>query len=732
MPNQEDRRIDDVLSAIGASTPVDTPKLERLAHSVTGDWDPNRPRKQRPYDRDHVPMIREQVNPLRVKGPPGTENWYARVPQTNLGWHPGGVHPVFHSAEEAERFAQAQWKARWKTDLSADAVINVQRQRVFTVDFRNPAELTAFREWSATHPSALDVVVSYKSVPEDTVKAMFPDSAPVKSRDALYEVSSENDEDLRAEAKRTVWLDERSHYRESSAPEGPSGFSIENLSKLPIPHTSFLRAAGEICRRSVELAAEAPECKFRCRALQGAVMEAVSQLHADMAEAAGPVLPNANEFQRTLGVVGAIARRLGTRSEPHQGLARHLRAEVTAWTRDSIVYRSKELGLYEFGLSPHVVEEAVYGSPWSAVQRNLPFEVGGMPAGRTIPIATPRGATKPVSEPLEAAPRWEWHIAPLGGKSAVIFAVDRFDIEPEPVLAQVGEKAGELLPIRTHGALAYLDASKPAVGHGPGLPRTSSLGPIPVIIRSGTSFLERVKEAQERFPGVALTPADLSLSVAKRLVKDHAVRFEPSSARDVLWHVAPIPARNGVAIAWAHIPYVTEQGVVGVRSKLLPSSDASRAFIHFPARTAKEATVSAVEALSRHGMAAEPTRTIPKELLVQVLGEETLRTELSVDKTRQLRPPEPFEVFHRLTKTGQDRALKAVPESVRPVVQAAAVGFSPVEIAQARYGPRADMTIVRALQQQYRAAERSLQDFFAQHPDKSLPKVKAMAPKLQV
>jgi hypothetical protein len=217
-----------------------------------------------------------------------------------------------------------------------------------------------------------------------------------------------------------------------------------------------------------------------------------------------------------------------------------------------------------------------------------------------------------------------------------------------------------------------------------------------------------VVEAQARWPGEGLVASDLPVPLAKSLLTRHGVEPAPIGPKDALWHVSPAGVtRPAVAVAWTYQIAVAD-GQAALRA--LPLARADRSLIRFTGPTAHDAIMAGYEALNGRGFAADATRRVPREV-IDVAHREAIRMELKDQKLAELRPGDPFEVFSRLGKMERGRALKAVPEDARNVVEAAALGLQPREIAPARGLGVEDVS------RQYLMAERALADHFSQRPE---------------
>lgn len=176
------------------------------------------------YAPGNRPVIRRQLNPLMIpaKYRDLPEFWAIYVPRTEVAWNPNQVHYDQHqrmnpaqlkpfgntenpfpsseelerlrntsiktseppawrlvtegSAPEAERTAQTLWREYWAGHISKqfqearkqfqeDAVINVVRQEVFTVDHQDPAHEMQYALFAAQYPEGmpLDVIVHHKN-----------------------------------------------------------------------------------------------------------------------------------------------------------------------------------------------------------------------------------------------------------------------------------------------------------------------------------------------------------------------------------------------------------------------------------------------------------------------------------------------------------------------------------------------------------------------------------------
>ncbi|WP_020375072.1 hypothetical protein [Sulfobacillus thermosulfidooxidans] len=179
------------------------------------------------YDPANRPIIRQQLNPLMIpeafRALP--EFWAVYVPRTNVAWHPKQIlYDALHrvdptddpdaprssparakptavdgnqrrlvvlgSAEEAERVAQQIWRTYWQQHIDRqfqtsrelfeqNAVVTVERQRVFTVDWQNPAHVMQYELFQAQYPQGLppDIVVHHRHAAFEDLAAIPPSPA---------------------------------------------------------------------------------------------------------------------------------------------------------------------------------------------------------------------------------------------------------------------------------------------------------------------------------------------------------------------------------------------------------------------------------------------------------------------------------------------------------------------------------------------------------------------------
>lgn len=317
--------------------------------------------------------------------------------------------------------------------------------------------------------------------------------------------------------------------------------------------------------------------------------------------------------------------------------------------------------------------------------------VAEMTAGRTV---SPE-------EPSQVLPtRWAIRLAPLGPGRSILFAEDTWSLEDKPVLVREDPVTQALVPLRAE------DKGTPAVV-------------------TGGTFAERVMEAQARWPEASVQPADLPATVARAVVTRFSMRAEPVGPKDALWHVSPAGISTpAVAVAWTY-QVTTTEGVTGLRAVALARGD--RSLVRFTGATAHDAVVAGYETLNSRGIAADATRRMPR-MILETAQRESIRLQVQAEERAALRPSDPFEVFGRLNKLERGRAMKAVPEGARNVVEAASLGLQPRELAPARG------VAVEEVSAQYRVAERALADHFAERPEltEHKPAPRVAGPRLTV
>lgn len=289
-------------------------------------------------------------------------------------------------------------------------------------------------------------------------------------------------------------------------------------------------------------------------------------------------------------------------------------------------------------------------------------------------------------------------MAPLGPGRSILFAEDTWGLEDKAVLVK---EDGENL-----------------------VPRRADDKGTPVVVTGGT-FADRVMEAQARWPEAGVQAADLPAQVARSLMTRFSVKAEPVGVRDALWHVSPAGITTpAVAVAWTY-QVTTSEGETRLSAVALARPD--KTLIRFTGANAQDAVLAGYEALNGRGIAADATRRMPR-MILETANRESIRRQIAAEAERELRPTDPFEVFSRQSKLERGRALKAVPEGARGVVEAAALGLQPRDLAPSRH------STVEELAGQYRTAERALAGHFAERPEltEHKPAAKVAGPRLSL
>lgn len=758
---------------------IDIESIERLGRQLVGNWyarspdeSKNRDEYVAPYAMRFRPSVREQLNPLRRRHPEWPTEWYVRVPGSTVTWNPRDLEvwgldgkPLFKAfpdRREAEEYAQSLWRRVWGSKrVGKDAVIEVTRERVFPVDMRRVGEYEQLTRWLSSHGGERipqGVVVVYRNT-----EVGFPSGSLSRP-------------DLEREEERLHWLSERSSpeaKQRTNASKYDVHFDESELARAG-PGT-FVTEARRIWRQAKSLAQGDSRAKTACASLQAAVIAATRNLDADVRDArevnGGPGRGRAVErepweFVNAVERAQEIAARELVFDPPLQGewrvVARDLRLDVDRWGDHALAFRSRSVGLYNAGLLDDAVVDslrdggyqsiAVDHRPEGADDRRI-VAATRLPAGRFIKWEArttdllgglhPVSVSKPlfnsldevreaadglpvtvvdskeaverwkakvrnprladyatrepdghapvkVPEPAPKAPEDRWHfgIAPFGGGRAVLFASDGWGVEDKPLLVTENPDTRALVPLRKGGS------SQP-------------------VILSGGSFADLVAEAQARWPEAKVEAADLPRSVAHTLAKRHAEEPKRVSPSDTLWHVAPVGDRPGVAMAWT---YQIAGGADDFRLQPVPLVRQDKSLVRFTGESAREAVRAGYEYMAERGLAADATRRMPRSLL-EVAARERIRLEAAHIRERELRPEEPFEVFSALSGRERRKALDAVPEDARSVVEAASFGLMPREIAPQRG------LAVEEVSRQYRTAERALADHFVARPELAEPKV---------
>lgn len=758
---------------------IDIGSIERLGRQLVGDWyarspdeSKNRDEYVAPYAMRFRPSVREQLNPLRRRHPEWPAEWYVRVPRSAVTWNPKdlalwGVNAtkpvvkVFPDRREAEDYAQSVWRRVWSRKIDKSAVIEVARERVFPVDMRRDGEYERLTRWLSAHGGEhipQGVVVVYRNT-----EVGFPSGSLSRP-------------DLEREEERLHWLSERSSPEtktRTNASRYDVHFDESELARAG-PGT-FVTEARRIWRQAKALGEGDSRARPACRDLQAAVIAAAKRLDTDVRDArevnggpgrGRPVEREPWDFVNAVERAQEIAARELVFDPPLEGewrvTARDLRLDVDRWGDHALAFRSRLVGLYNVGLLDDAVVDSLRDGGYQSIVSDHRPESGDdrrivaatrLPSGRFIkweartrdlmddfhPVSVsktlfdsleevreaagglavtvvdseeaverwkarvrdprlvdyatrePDGpAPVKVPEPAPKGPegRWRFGIAPLGGGRAVLFASDGWGVETKPALVAEDPDTQALVPLRRD------DRSAP-------------------VVLSGESFADLVMEAQARWPEARIQAADLPPPVARTLAKVHADEPTRVSPRDTLWHVAPVGDRPGVAMAWTYQIAGTGADVV-LRPVALVRQDKS--LVRFTGESAWEAVRAGYEYMAERGLAADATRRMPRSLL-EVAARERIRLEAERVREEELRPENPFEVFRSLSGRERKKALGAVPDGVRPVVEAASLGLMPREIA-----PQRGLG-VEEVSRQYRAAERALAEHFVARPELAEPRV---------
>jgi len=793
---------------------MDMEAVEQLSRIVRGDPSTIHPRERRqdpeaPYDPWNRPAIRQQLNDTRRWHPDWPEEWYVRVPRSLVTWNPDDLtrwgmsgrpkFAAFPSAEEAETFAQQVWRETWKGRIGKDAVITVNRERVFVYDAARSAsgrsDLEALRTWQASGSQA-------------------PGAILVMRHTALAPTGERFDLDLGAEESRTRWLEEFAN-KPGAAGEGQVGVVyFDPMAFDRAGYAGFLETARAVWRGAQDLGGLGRE-------LRAAVTHAVAALREDIeaamehelprtsrARGGAPVLPEfaefehwlarqsegrtgtarpapveraPSDFQRALDKAWELSAAL-PETDATSATVRGIRVNMRRLTEQALAFRSREVGIYSVGHVSDVVihsfEEDQTGlatdNRLSAVEDSRLFGATRLPSGKFIvwrastagvddglhplqvrefpfrsledakrwtnglpltvidseeaidrwkatardqvmvrremtPARTRATSAVEASEAEPAQPiretRWATRIAPLGPGRSVLFAEDTWGLEKEPVLVREDPATQGLVPLR---------------GDDKGQP----------VVVTGETFADRMVEAQVRWPDVDVVASDLPQGLARTLATRYDLAAERVGVYDALWHVAPAGNTTpAVAVAWTYQAVRTGEGTdLQLRPQVLKRVEAGRpVLVRFPGATASDAVRAGHEYMSANGAAADVTRRIPR-VVTEAVHKTVIAIEMKAGKETSLRPSDPFEVFGRQTRLEKGRALKAVPEGARDVVEAASLGLQPRELA----GPRGtDAEVVSA---QYRVAERALADHFAKRPELAehgpAPKLTGLKPRL--
>ena len=176
----------------------------------------------------------------------------------------------------------------------------------------------------------------------------------------------------------------------------------------------------------------------------------------------------------------------------------------------------------------------------------------------------------------------------------------------------------------------------------------------------------RGRSSQAHWPEAKIKAADLPLPLAQELT----VKGESPSAltpTDALWHVSPVgTSRPGVAVAWTY-QITGSDSLVSLTA--IPLARPDRSLVRFTGATPVEAVRAGYDVMAERGLAADATRRMPRNVL-DLAQKESIRLATRRDAERELRPDDPFEVYSRLSTVERRRALQAVPEEARSLVEA--------------------------------------------------------------
>jgi hypothetical protein len=301
-----------------------------------------------------------------------------------------------------------------------------------------------------------------------------------------------------------------------------------------------------------------------------------------------------------------------------------------------------------------------------------------------------------------AAPHWQGatealmaqpHLFAEGSQPTVHLAARPAPDAPEPAPI-----AWRVAPWGAGQAVLWTDDPKRRWGRLEGDQLVPVANDAPCLVTSSRGFHATLQELQARWPSV--TAEELPPSLSRKLAAS-AVGAPPApSPQDCLWQVSEIP--GGGAVAWTYVsePFERPDGSIGVSRR--PAA-LSRTNENAPVRW--DTVAEARTALEQQELATVPAgRVLPRVVADQVFPQ------VEEPDRPGVRPPEPFEALAALDPERQRDVLVALPDTLRGAAQAAAHGLQPREVAYFRNEPIGQVT------SRYRAAERAVGDWFAQHP----------------
>jgi hypothetical protein len=666
---------------------------------------------------------------------------------------------AFPDARQAEAFAQRVWRKVWhKGD---DATIEVMRERVFVCDAHKPKDLEAYERWRSRpdegRPAATVIFRHGVVLPTAGRGVVIDEDAEARRLGWLA--------DWRPEAPghrpESVFFDpaalDRAGYGEFMEHARDAWRLAGKVATLNPGATNVAQELRDAIRSCVAVLGADIDDAYRHQAPAGRT--AAAPVLAEYAEfeaarqtsrftAATPVQRTPWEFVRRLREVEQNAKKLVAVSG-EDPVARDIEADVAAMAAIASGLRTRKVGLYKSGHVPELAAPALMESEGRLVTGGLAEDLRAaamydnalamatkLPSGDFIawwgrtagaydsiqpvsvhkrlyrslaqvedamggfpvtvhnspeaiemwkalghdPERVRKAFEQAVREPEAALPgkpeapaasrRWRFRVAPVGPGLSAVFAEDTWGVYAEPVLA--AEADGRLVPL------------------------TGKREP---VLLSGGTFADRVLEARARWPEDDVQAADLPAAVAKRLA-DLGKPPEPVGARDAFWHVSPAGETTpGLAVAWTYRVSVTNDKTV--RQTAVPLVRKDRTLVRFSAPTAAKAVLCGYELLNERGLCAEGTRAIPAEIM-SLARKEAIRRDLEAAGLAARRPSDPFDAYWRLDPERRAKALDAVPEEARSVVDAAALGLMPKELARARNQDVHEVIL------QFKTAERAL------------------------